>query len=132
MSRIPCARWLLLAIVGVAVGCGEGTSAPVAGMLRVELSTPNSGADGAMLLTITGPAALTSATPERGLRLFAQPLGDTTTRVALTGVLNAGAIITIGVADVAKARQYRATIQSAAAADFQLRTLAGYSLTVAK
>ncbi len=101
-------------------------------MLRVELSTPNSGADGAILLTITGPAALTSATAGSDLRVFGSPSGGSTTRFALTGVLKGGTIVTIDVPDVTKAREYRATIEAVAASDFQLRPLTGYSLTVTR
>lgn len=124
-------RWrLLLALaLGSVASCGLDTTGPVAGVLRVNFLTPNGGTDGAILFTVSGPAALTSATAGAGLRLFAQPL-DTTNRFAVTGPLASGTIVTIGVADVNRARSYRATIQGVAATNFQLRALAGYSITV--
>ena len=131
-------RLLLVAAVlslGVAAGaaCGKESTGPVAGVLKVNLTTPNSGADGAILLTVTGPTALTGASAGTGLRLFGQPGAGTSNAFALTGTLKTGAILTIGVADVNKVSQYGAAIQQVAAtADFQLRTLTGYSLTVAR
>ena len=129
MSRSAGAAALLV-LVSAALTCRESTG-PVAGMLKVDLTTPNSGGDGAILLTVTGPAVLTSATPGTELRLFAQPLG-TTTRFALTGTLAQGTILTIGVPNLGQASQYVATVQSVAARSYDLRALAGYSLTVSQ
>ena len=124
-------RILAASLLAGALSCSSGTG-PVAGMLSVSLHSPNAGADGAILLTVTGPQSLTSVTAGTGLRAFSQPL-STDTKIALTGPLSDGVIVTIGVADVAKAAQYHATVQGvAASADFQLRSLAGYSLTVAR
>lgn len=122
----------LAALVAVGVSCGKDGSGPVAGNLKVQLASPNSGTDSAIVLTITGPVALTSATPGAGLRLFAQPLGGTTTRFALTGRLTTSTtILTIGVADVNAVGQYAATIQGVAQPNYALRILpGGYALTV--
>ena len=124
----------LAALVVVGVSCGDnGPTGPVAGTLSVRLTSPNSGADAAIALTIAGPAALTSVTPGPGLRLFQQPLGGATTRFALVGPLNSGAmILTIGVADVSRVSAYGATINGIAQPDYQLRTLDGYGLTVVR
>jgi len=125
-------RWRALVLLAVALGaaqsCEDGTGL-AAGVLPVRLATPNPGSDKAILVTITGPTALTSASAGPGLRLFSQGLG-TTTRFALTGTLTNGTILTIGVADVRRADDYVLTIDDVAAVDFQLRSLAGYSLTV--
>jgi hypothetical protein len=104
----------------------------VAGNLKIQLTSPNSGADSAIVFTITGPAALTSAAPGTGLRLFAQPLGGTVTRFALTGRLTTSTtILTIGVANVNAVAQYVGTIQGVAQPDYVLRPLPGnYALTV--
>jgi hypothetical protein len=124
--------WLLVALA-LCVGAGscssDGGTGPVAGVLTVSLTTPNTGADGAMLFNVSGPQALTSVTAGPGLRVFAQPL-STLTRFAVTGTLANGAVVTIGVADTRQVAQYAATVQSVAALDFQLRSLTGYSLTV--
>jgi hypothetical protein len=101
----------------------------VAGVLTVSLATPNAGADGAILFSVSGPQPLTSVTAGPGLRVFSQPL-STSTRVAVTGTLTNGAVVTIGVADTRNAAQYAASVQAVAAPDFRLRPLAGYSLTV--
>ncbi len=122
----------LAAVVAAGVSCGKDSSGPVAGNLQVRLTSPNSGADSAIVLTITGPAALTGVTPGTGLRLFAQPLGGTTTRFALTGQLTTNTtILTIGVANVNAVGQYIGTIQGVAQANYALRALpGGYALTV--
>ena len=121
------------AVLATGAACSKEPSGPVAGALKVNLTSPNSGADGAMLLTISGPAALTSATAGAGLRLFGQVGSGTSNVFALTGTLSAGTILTIGVADVNTVIQYGASIQGVAAtANYQLRSLAGYSLTVAR
>jgi len=124
----------LAALVGVSLSCGgKDGSGPVAGNLSVQLTSPNSGADSAMVFTITSPTALTSATAGVGLRLFAQPLGGTATRFVLTGRLTTGTtILTIGVADVNRVGQYSGTIQGVAQPNFVLRLppFTGYALTV--
>ena len=97
----------------------------------VALATPNPGADGAMLFRVSGPQVPTSVTAGPGLRVFAQA-PSLSTRFAVTGTLTNGAVVTIGVADTRQATQYVATIQSVAAADFQLRPLTGYSLTISQ
>ena len=86
------------------------------------------------MFTVSGPAPLTSATPGPGLRLFQQALGGTSTRFALTGQLNTGAVIlTIGVADVGVVSQYTGTIQGIAQGNYQLRVLPGnYALAITR
>lgn len=120
-----------LALVVLGVSCGKSTG-PVAGNLQVQLTSPNSGADSAIVFTVTSPTALTSVTAGAGLRVFAQPLGGTTTRFALTGRLTTGTtILTIGVANVNAASQYSGTIQGVAQPNFVLRLapFTGYALT---
>ncbi len=126
-------KQLLVAVtLGVLFACSDGTG-PTAGVLKVNLITPNSGGDGAILLTIAGPAALTSASSANGLRLFSQPPLGAANRFVLTGILTGGTILTIGVADVTRASAYSATIQQVAMPTYQLRPfLTGYSLTVSQ
>jgi hypothetical protein len=119
-------RFAWMTILGAALACWDG---PTPGLLKVNLTTPNSGGDGAILLTVSGPGALLSAAPGTGLRLFTQPL-TATNRVALTGTLRNGTILTIEVPDVSKASAYTATIQQVATPAYQPRALAGYSLKV--
>jgi hypothetical protein len=117
--------WTVM-LLGGALACERGSSA---GILKVNLTTPNSGADRAILFTVTGPGTLRSATPRSGLRLFNRPFG-TTNKVALTGTLSTGTILAIEVPDVSKASEYTASIQQVATPAHQLRALTGYSLTV--
>ena len=116
--------WTLL-LLGAALACSDNSP----GILKVNLTTPHSGADRAILLTVSGPGTLVSATPRSGLRPFSQSF-STTSKVALTGTLTTGTILTIEVPDISKASQYTATAQQVATPAYQLRSLTGYSLTV--
>lgn len=126
---------LLAGLVMAGVSCGgDGPTQSGPGTLKVRLTSPNSGADSAIVFTISGPAALTSATAGTGLRLFQQPLGGTTTHFALTGLLTNGAtIVTIGVADISALSQYSGTINGVATPTFALRALpGGYALAITR
>ena len=125
-------RWLVVALaVGGAGSCSDAGTGPVAGVVTVSLTTPNAGSDGAIQFRFTGPLAPTSITAAPGLRVFSQPL-TMVTRLAVTGTLTNGAVVTIGVADTRKLSQYTATIEAVAGSDFQLRPLTGYSLTISQ
>ncbi len=126
--RLLC---LASALVVAGLACKE-SGAPLAGNLKVTLTSPNNGADGAILVTVKGPSPLTGATPGTGLRLFSQPFVADSTRFVLTGPLASGVLLTIGVADTSKVLSYVATIQQTAAFNYQLRALSGYSLKVSK
>ena len=121
---------VLLAVLIALSGACEHNTAPVAGLLRVQLTTPNSGGDRAILVSVTGPAVLTSVAAPSALRVFSQPPFGTTTKFVVTGTIPSGTILTIGVADVGQAGSYTATVQQAATSTYQLRDLTGYSLTV--
>jgi hypothetical protein len=122
-------------VVALLVACtGDGTS-PVAGTLRVNLTTPNSGSDGAIMLVLSAPVAPTSVTPGAGLALWGGPVTTTSARVVLTGTLSTGPILTLQVDDVNKVGQYSATVQqvaATAAGSFVRRSLTGYSASVTK
>lgn len=126
---------LLSVVIIVGLSCGDSTGSG-AGELKVRLTTPYSGADSAIVLTITGPAGstLTNATAGTGLRLFQPPLTDRTTRFALIGPLTQGAVIlTIGVRDVNALSQYSGLIEGVAQPNYQLRTsLSGYALAITR
>lgn len=126
---------VLSVVLIVGLSCGDSTGSG-AGELKVRLTTPNSGADSAIVLTITGPAGstLTRATAGAGLRLFQPPLTDNTTRLALIGQLTQGAVIlTIGVPDVNALSQYGGTIEGVARPNYQLRaSLTGYALAITR
>ena len=123
---------LLAGAIAAGVSCKDSTGTG-AGPFKVRLtSAGGAGVDSAIVLTITGPAALTSAAAGTGLRLFQSPLGGTTTRFALTVLLTNGAtILTIGVPDVSALSQYSGTINGVAQPNYQLRVLpGGYALAL--
>ena len=84
-----------------------------------------------ILVSVSGPAALTSIAAPSALRVFSYPPFGTTNKFVVTGTIPSGTILTIGVADVGQAGSYTATVQQAATSTYQLRDLTGYSLTVA-
>ncbi|HXV91095.1 MAG TPA: hypothetical protein VD707_06970 [Gemmatimonadales bacterium] len=129
MTRAP--RMLLAAVIAGALSCGDEGTGSRAGMLEILLATPNAGADGAILFTVVGPAAPAAASAPTGLRVFHDSLGTVTT-FAVTGTLPAGTIARILVDDPGRAGEYTAVVQQVAAADYTLRPLAGYTLTVAR
>jgi hypothetical protein len=114
------------------VSCGGDSTGSGPGTLKVRLTAPAANADSAIIITITGPAAPTSATAAIGLRLFQSPSGATT-RYALVGPLANGAtILTIGVTDVSAFSQYHGSVEGVAQANYQLRALNGYALAVTR
>jgi hypothetical protein len=120
---------------GPGAGPGVGPEAGLeAGELALTLVTPNSGADGALLLVVKGPAAITSVSlpPGSGLRLFASPPGADSIKVAITGTLTSGVLLHVGVADVNQAASYQAFVRQVAANNYTLRALTGYSTTVSR
>ncbi|MGH7520421.1 MAG: hypothetical protein ACREMI_03995 [Gemmatimonadales bacterium] len=132
MKRLLGLGILALMCLGVSCG-GDGPTNNGPGDLILRLTAPAGSADSAIVFTISGPAALTDVTPGAGLRLFQQPLGGTTTRFALTGMLTNGAtILTIGVTDISEVGQYSGSIGGVAQANYQLRGLAGYALAVTR
>jgi len=97
MSRL-FATAAVAAFVTLGLSCGK-RDGPGCGDLERPVDLSHSGADSAIVLTITSPVPLVSAAPGAGLQLFAQPPPDgTTTRFALTGRLTTSTtILTIGV-----------------------------------
>jgi len=124
---------LLATVIVFGLSCGGEPMMSGPGTLLVRLTSPHSGADSAIVLTITGPAALTSAAAGAGLRLFQQPLGGTSTKFALIGQLNTGTtILTIGVQDISALTQYTGTINAVAQPNYQLRSLGSYALALTR
>jgi hypothetical protein len=134
MKRLISAA-VLAGVIAVGLSCG-GKEPTVSGPgeLKVRLTSPNSGLDSAIVFTISGPAALTSAVAAPGLRLFQQSLGGTSTRFALIGQLTTGVtILTIGVQDLGELSQYTGTITGVAVPNYSLRVLpGGYALALTR
>lgn len=126
-------RGLATVVAAFLLACtGDGTG-PVAGVLKVNLTTPNSGLDGAAVVVITGPVAPVSLSPAAGLVLWGGPVTSATAKLALTGTLSTGTILTLEVEDINQVHQYSATLQQVAASSgYQIRSLASYSLSVTK
>ena len=124
---------LVLGLAGLS--CKEGPTGPTAGTLKVKLTMPaaNSGFDGAILFTVTGPTAPSDVGAGASLAKFHQQLGATT-KYVVTGTLVTGAtILTLDVEDTRQ--RYTATIQQVAAQNgYQLRPapLTGYALAVTR
>lgn len=134
---IPVRRVLAGVTVALALACDGNGTGPTPGPLTVNLTTPNSGADGAVMLTLTGPAAPTSVAARAGLTLWGGPVTTTTATLALTGTLSTGPILTLQVADTRQVDQYSVTlvqVAATAAGNFARRPalLPGYSATVSK
>jgi hypothetical protein len=125
-------RTALAAVFG-ALAC-SGSTGPVAGTLKVTLSSPNSGADGAAIVVLTMPTPPGAVAGGAGLTLWGGPVTTTTAKVVLTGTLSNGTVLTLDVDDVNQASQYHATLQQVATATppYGLRALTGYSLMVTK
>ena len=136
MRRLLWIGFVAATVAGTAT-CGESRVLDIVrgvpGELTLSLVTPNSG-DGAILLVVKGPAAVTSASlpSGSGLRLFAGPLGADSAKFALTGTLANGPILVVGVADVNRVASYNVFIRQVAASDYTLRSLAGYGVTVSR
>lgn len=129
-------RSLAAALVALLLACKDSTG-PVAGTLKVNLTTPNSGQDGAAIIVLSGPTAPGSVTAGAGLVLWGGPVASATAKVIVTGTLTSGTILTLQVGDVNKVNQYSATLEQVAATatnNFFRRPapLTGYSLTVTK
>ena len=128
--------WKLVAaaLLATAVACGKDNTGPVAGMLKVQLTvTPNSGLDGAVLFSVTGPVVPSAVGAGSGFRLFGTAAATTNT-FAVTGTLSTNSVVmTLTVDDITKVSQYSATVMSVASSStYTLRTTTGYTLKVTK
>jgi hypothetical protein len=129
----PLGRATIAATLGLLLACG-GTTGPVAGTLKVDLTSANNGQDGAVLLALSTPVPPVAVSAGPGLTLWGGPVTTTNAKLVLTGNVTTGTILTLQVDDINKVRQYSVTLQQVAnTADFNLRIpLTGYSVTVTK
>lgn len=123
---------LVALLVGVAA-CGgdDGGSAPVAGTLRVVVTSPNTD-DGAVMFQVTG--VVDSVVVPAGLTLHQSVPGPNVVRAIVTGDISSGSnLLTLYVADVSKASSIATQVLQVAARDtYALRPAGAYSLTVQK
>ena len=123
----------LLAAAALLSACDPGEPAtPLPGELTVTLAMP-SPADGALLLTVTGPDAVSSVQAVAAGNVVRVRTQGTTTTVAVFGTVAAGDLLRLSVPDVRQAKRYTATVTEAADLGNGLRaSLAGYSLEVGR
>ena len=123
---------LVAMLVGVAA-CGgdDGGSAPVAGALRVVVTSPNTD-DGAVMFQVTG--VVDSVVVPAGLTLYQSVPGPNVIRAIVTGNISSGSnLLTLYVADVSKASTITTQVlQVAARTTYAQRPAGAYSLTVQK
>lgn len=129
-------RWVLAAAAaaGLVLACRGDSAGPVAGTLKVDLTTPNSGQDGAAIVVLSGPAVPVAVSPGPGLAVWGTPVTAMPAKVIVTGTLATGTILSLQVEDVNKATQYTATLLQVARPfpSFALRSLTGYTLSVTR
>lgn len=128
-------RGLRFVLVALVAAC-SGPTLPVAGTLKVHLTTPNNGQDGAALLVLSGPAVPVSVTPGSGLVLWGGPVQTATATIAITGTLSTGTILTLQVEDINQVNHYSVLLKDVAALSDSLRpaplSAAGYSVAVTR
>ena len=125
---------LVALLVGVsACGGGDdgGPSGPVAGPLRVVVTSPNTD-DGAVMFQVTG--VVDSVVVPAGLTLYQSVPGPNVLRVIVTGNISSGSnLLTLYVADVSKASSITTQVmQVAARTTYAQRPAGAYTLTVQK
>ena len=131
MRTLLRAAPLLAAALLSACDAGEPAK-PLPGELVVSLATPNP-ADGAMVVTITGPGAVGAVQAAAAGNVVRSRTQGATTSVAVFGAIAAGPLVRIAVPDVRQAEGYTATVREAADPANALRpSLAGYALTVSR
>lgn len=105
--------------------------APNPTSLVVSLTTPNSD-DGALLVTIRGPALATIQSASPDYLVFSNAVSATEARVIVVGDLQRGSVFTVALAGSAALSEYSASVgQVATRADVLRAETAGYRMTVA-
>lgn len=135
MSAATWRALVALAAVIAPLACkDDATNGGTPGILRVTLTTPNSGQDGAAVIVLSGPMAPRGVQAGTGLTLWGGPVQSAQATVALTGTLSTGTILTIDVADVDAVASYTATLREVSRSDstVALRELTGYVLAVVR
>jgi len=132
VSRL--ARVSTLALAAFLVSCGSHTpTGPQPGTLQVKLQDPNGGADGAILLTLSGPTTVTNVVAAAGDTLWTTDFSATVSHVLLTGHIGSGTVLRFDVPDVGQVQQYIVSVnQAAASSGYALRSLASYVAFVSR
>lgn len=130
MTRIR--KLLVLAALLAVAECSKNATGPTAGTIFIKMvNRPGNSADGAILITLSGPTAPSNLTAAAGDTLWGGPFNSTVNKMVISGNITTGTLASFDVSDVALAGQYVATItQIAASADYTLRSTIGYNLNV--
>jgi hypothetical protein len=127
------ARGAALVAALLILGCsgGDDPSGPVAGPLRVVLTTPNTD-DGAVMFQVTG--VVDSVAAPAGLTLYQSAPGNNVIRAIVTGTFATGnTLLTLHVPDVGRTSSYSTQVlQVAAKTTYAQRPVGAYSLTLQK
>jgi hypothetical protein len=124
---------IALAVAMVVWACSHSPTGPQAGTLFIKLQSPNSGADGAILVTLSSPALVTNVAATGGDTLWTTDYSTTNSRLLLTGPISSGVIAKFDVEDVNLAGEYLVTInQVASSSDYSLRSLSQYVAFVSR
>lgn len=124
---------LALAALVAMLACSKSPTGPQPGTLSLLLQSPNSGLDGAILLTLTGPNPVANVAAGAGDTLWSTDFSGNTSKVLLTGNIKSGVILTFGVPDVNASDQYTVSVnQVASSSDYSLRSLVNYVPLVSK
>lgn len=133
MTSITIRASALLAALVVASGCSgdSGPTGPVAGALRVVITSPNTD-DGAVMFQVTG--IVDSVAAPAGMTLYQSVPGPNVIRAIATGTITSGSnLLTLYVADIGKASSITTQVlQVAAQNTYEQRPAGVYSLQVKK
>jgi hypothetical protein len=130
-SYVSRSAALLAALLALGCGGNDGPTGPVAGTLRVVLTSPNTD-DGAVMFQVTG--IIDSAVVPAGFTLYQSEPGPNVLRAIVTGnIASGGSLLTLYVADVGKASSFSTQVLDVAArSTWAQRPVGGYSLQVQK
>ena len=120
-------RLTALAAAMLVWACSHNPTGPQPGTLSLKLQSPNSGQDGAILFTLTGPDVVTNVRAVPGDTLWSTDFSSTSSKILLTGAIASGVILQFDVSDVNRAGEYLVTVdQVASSSDYSLRGTGGY------
>lgn len=129
--HLVAAAVLALGFAGFA--CSHTPTGPQPGTLSLMLNNPNSGNDGAILVTLSGPTTITNAVVQAGDTLWTTDFSSTTVRVLVTGNVRTGALLRFDVPDVNAYQSYTVTVnQAVRSVDYSEESLSQYTGYVQK
>lgn len=126
-------RGVMSAVLVALAACSDG---PTAGELAVRLTTPNAGADRAILFTVKGRLSRAVAPPGAAYGVVSTTFPGDSAHIAVIASAGAtlapGAVARITVNDIDRFASYRATLLEVIARDYTALDTTGYVLSVVK